>query len=97
MRSRLTVLPTSWRGVRWRFFEPGGRPGPELTPRERQVTTLAAMGKSNEEIAKELTLSVLTIRTHIHRAMTKLNARDRAQLVAIAYQTGLVQPGPRVR
>ncbi|MGW5650636.1 response regulator transcription factor [Streptomyces humi] len=69
----------------------------ELTPRERQVTALAAEGKSNEEIAEELTLSVLTVRTHIHRAMTKLNARDRAQLVVIAYQTGLVQPVPRVR
>ncbi|MEU6555722.1 response regulator transcription factor [Streptomyces sp. NPDC046915] len=67
----------------------------ELTPREREVTALAAEGRSNDEIAAELVLSVLTVRTHIHRAMTKLGARDRAQLVVIAYQTGLVRPTPR--
>jgi hypothetical protein len=51
-------------------------------------------GKSNIEIAEHLTLSPLTVRTHVHRAMTKLDARDRAQLVVIAYQTGLVQAPP---
>nr|WP_260860011.1 MMPL family transporter [Streptomyces cupreus] len=66
----------------------------ELTGREREVMALAAEGKSNGEIAELLTVSPLTVRTHIHRAMTKLNARDRAQLVVIAYQTGLVQAGP---
>ncbi|OXY97704.1 response regulator transcription factor [Streptomyces diastatochromogenes] len=66
----------------------------DLTPREREVTALAARGRSNAEIAAELVLSVLTVRTHIQRAMTKLAARDRAQLVVIAYQTGLVRlPG----
>ncbi|MER6344968.1 response regulator transcription factor [Streptomyces sp. NPDC001595] len=66
----------------------------ELTGREREVMALAAEGKSNTEIAEDLFLSPLTVRTHIHRAMTKLGARDRAQLVVIAYQSGLVQPAP---
>ncbi|MFE6336143.1 response regulator [Streptomyces sp. NPDC057798] len=66
----------------------------ELTVREREVMALAAEGRSNGEIAELLTVSPLTVRTHVHRAMTKLNARDRAQLVVIAYQTGLVQAGP---
>ncbi|MBG0853762.1 response regulator transcription factor [Streptomyces spinoverrucosus] len=66
----------------------------DLTDREREVMSLAAEGKSNTEIAEHLTLSPLTIRTHIHRAMTKLSARDRAQLVVIAYQTGLVRATP---
>ncbi|MFF4981126.1 response regulator [Streptomyces sp. NPDC001046] len=66
----------------------------ELTGREREVMALAAEGKSNAEIAELLVVSPLTVRTHIHRAMTKLNARDRAQLVVIAYQTGLVQVRP---
>ncbi|MFI7405958.1 response regulator [Streptomyces sp. NPDC049541] len=68
----------------------------ELTVREREVMALAAEGKSNTEIAEDLTVSPLTARTHIHRAMTKLGARDRAQLVVMAYQSGLVQPGPPV-
>ncbi|GCD98453.1 response regulator transcription factor [Embleya hyalina] len=66
----------------------------DLTPREQEVTILAAHGKSNDRIAAELVLSVLTVRTHIQRAMTKLGARDRAQLVVIAYQSGLVRPEP---
>jgi DNA-binding NarL/FixJ family response regulator len=66
----------------------------DLTVREREVMALAAEGRSNTEIAEDLTLSPLTVRTHIHRAMTKLNARDRAQLVVIAYQTGLVRAVP---
>ncbi|MFJ7335530.1 response regulator [Streptomyces sp. NPDC101110] len=66
----------------------------DLTVREREVMALAAEGRSNTEIAEDLTLSPLTVRTHIHRAMTKLHARDRAQLVVIAYQTGLVRAMP---
>ncbi|MEU2746795.1 response regulator transcription factor [Streptomyces collinus] len=66
----------------------------DLTVREREVMALAAEGRSNTEIAEDLTLSPLTVRTHIHRAMTKLHARDRAQLVVIAYQTGLVRAAP---
>ena len=53
---------------------------------------LAAEGKSNAEIADVLFLSPLTVRTHVQRAMTKLDARDRAQRVVIAYQSGLVRP-----
>jgi DNA-binding NarL/FixJ family response regulator len=63
-----------------------------LTAREREVMALAAEGSSNAEIAARLTVSPLTVRTHIQRAMTKLHARDRTQLVVIAYQTGLVRP-----
>ncbi|WP_331773161.1 response regulator transcription factor (plasmid) [Embleya sp. NBC_00888] len=66
----------------------------DLTPREQEVTVLAAHGESNDRIAEKLVLSVLTVRTHIQRAMTKLGARDRAQLVVIAYQNGLVHPEP---
>ncbi|MEU0845429.1 response regulator transcription factor [Streptomyces sp. NPDC005962] len=65
-----------------------------LTDREREVTALAAYGKSNAEIADQLVLSPLTVRSHIQRAMTKVDARDRAQLVVIAYQSGLVKPRP---
>lgn len=66
----------------------------ELTAREREVMALAAGGLSNDEIAAELHLSRHTVRTHIQRAMIKLQARDRAQLVVIAYQTGLVRQAP---
>ncbi|CAM5734195.1 DNA-binding response regulator OS=Streptomyces alboniger OX=132473 GN=CP975_09520 PE=4 SV=1 [Streptomyces alboniger] len=66
----------------------------DLTVREREVMALAAEGLSNTEIADDLTLSPLTVRTHVHRAMTKLGARDRAQLVVMAYQTGLVRAAP---
>ncbi|GAQ56154.1 response regulator transcription factor [Streptomyces acidiscabies] len=65
-----------------------------LTDREREVMSLAALGKSNAEIAEQLVLSHLTVRSHIQRAMTKLHARDRAQLVVIAYQSGLVEAKP---
>ena len=66
----------------------------ELTAREREVMAMAAEGATNNKIAERLFLSPLTVRTHIQRAMMKLHARDRAQLVVIAYQTGLVQPAP---
>ncbi|WP_086754891.1 LuxR C-terminal-related transcriptional regulator, partial [Streptomyces griseiscabiei] len=65
-----------------------------LTTREREVMSLAAEGHSNDEIAEKLYVSPLTVRTHIHRAMTKLGARDRAQLVVMAYQSGLVRVTP---
>ncbi|MDP9869877.1 MULTISPECIES: response regulator transcription factor [Streptosporangium] len=63
-----------------------------LTQREREVLALVGRGLSNDEIGGELFLSPATARTHVSRAMTKLGARDRAQLVVIAYQTGLVGP-----
>ncbi|WP_432867947.1 response regulator [Microbispora rosea] len=63
-----------------------------LTEREREVLALVGRGLSNHEIGAELSLSPATARTHVSRAMTKLAARDRAQLVVIAYQTGLVSP-----
>lgn len=67
-----------------------------LTDREREVTALVADGMSNTEIARQLTLSPLTVKTHVNHAMTKLDARDRAQLVVLAYQTGLARaPRPR--
>ncbi|WP_046916747.1 response regulator transcription factor, partial [Streptomyces stelliscabiei] len=65
-----------------------------LTTREREVMSLAAEGRSNDEIAEKLYVSPLTVRTHVHRAMTKLGARDRAQLVVMAYQSGLVRVLP---
>jgi DNA-binding NarL/FixJ family response regulator len=64
-----------------------------LTDREREVLALVASGLNNDEIAKELYLSPLTAKTHVSRILTKLGARDRAQLVVIAYETGLVSPG----
>jgi DNA-binding NarL/FixJ family response regulator len=66
-----------------------------LTEREREVMALVAEGLSNEEIAARLFLSPLTAKTHVSRILTKLNARDRAQLVVLAYETGLVTPGSR--
>ncbi|WP_228447452.1 response regulator [Streptomyces paludis] len=67
-----------------------------LTAREREVMALAAEGLPNDEIADICAISPLTVRTHIQRAMAKLKARDRAQLVVIAYRTGLVRPPPPV-
>jgi DNA-binding NarL/FixJ family response regulator len=64
-----------------------------LTEREREVVALAGTGLSNDEIAEKLFISPATSRTHVSRAMSKLGARDRAQLVVFAYETGLVTPG----
>jgi DNA-binding NarL/FixJ family response regulator len=66
----------------------------ELTAREREVMALVAYGLTNHEIARRLVVSPATAKTHVTRTMVKLHARDRAQLVALAYQTGLVVPGP---
>ena len=72
------------------------RPAKELdvlTDREREVLTLVAGGLTNDEIGQRLYLSPATARTHVSRIMTKLAARDRTQLVVLAYETGLVRPG----
>ena len=61
-----------------------------LTPREREIAAWVATGRSNDEIARELMLSIATVRTHVGRAMLKLHARDRAQLVVFAVQAGLM-------
>ncbi|WP_129285810.1 response regulator transcription factor [Streptomyces sp. GZWMJZ-114] len=96
------LSPTATRTLIKKFLmspSPGTHLAPErllteLTAREREIMGLAAEGKTNAEIARDLTLSPLTVRTHIHRAMTKLGARDRAQLVVIAYQSGLARVAP---
>jgi DNA-binding NarL/FixJ family response regulator len=67
----------------------------QLTDREREVLTLVGGGLSNDQIAAKLYVSPLTAKTHVSRIMTKLAARDRAQLVVVAYETGLVTPGGR--
>ncbi|WP_137121395.1 response regulator [Segeticoccus rhizosphaerae] len=78
----------------------GTRPDPEriaalerLTEREREVVALVGEGLSNEEIAGRLFLSPATAKTHVSRAMVKVGARDRAQLVVLAYEGGLIRPG----
>ena len=75
-----------------------GQPPPSrrfdvLTDREREVVALVAAGLTNEEIAGKLFISPATAKTHVSRAMIKLGARDRAQLVVLAYESGLVRPG----
>ena len=77
-----------------RSKEPAGVVGlDELTEREREVMALVGIGLSNEEIARRLVVSPLTAKTHVSRTMVKLGARDRAQLVVLAYESGLVRPG----
>jgi len=82
-------------GERATGVSPYGEPDQRLdvlTEREREVMALVALGLGNDEIAIRLTLSPLTAKTHVNRAMTKLGARDRAQLVVLAYRCGLVRP-----
>jgi DNA-binding NarL/FixJ family response regulator len=67
----------------------------DLTAREREVLTLVGGGLSNDEIAARLFLSPLTAKTHVSRTMSKIGARDRAQLVVLAYESGLVVPGTK--
>jgi DNA-binding NarL/FixJ family response regulator len=77
-----------------RAKEPAGAPDlARLTDREREVVTLVAGGLTNDEIAGRLIMSGATAKTHVSRAMVKVGARDRAQLVVFAYEAGLVRPG----
>ena len=96
------LSPAATRGLIARFLarpEPGSPADPTalaaLTPRELEVLRLVAAGLSNQEIAERLFVTQATAKTHANRAMAKLGARDRAQLVVIAYETGLVHPGGR--
>jgi DNA-binding NarL/FixJ family response regulator len=77
-----------------RAKEPLALPGiDDLTEREREVMGLVALGLSNDEIAQRLVVSPATAKTHVSRIMIKLRARDRAQLVVFAYESGLARPG----
>ncbi|MFE9247631.1 response regulator [Streptomyces sp. NPDC007088] len=95
------LSPAATKGLIASFLaQGGGRTGAEadgarlatLTTREREVLVQVAGGLSNDEIAERLAVSPLTVKTHVNRAMAKLGARDRAQLVVIAYESGLVRP-----
>lgn len=94
------LSPRATKSVVARFLsqphETSGRVDPSmdvLTEREREIVILVAHGLSNDDIAAKLFVSPLTAKTHVNRAMTKLAARDRAQLVVLAYQSGLVRAG----
>ncbi|WP_371572514.1 response regulator [Streptomyces sp. NBC_01314] len=94
------LSPAATRSLISRFLSqpaPYGPTDPDrvaaLTPREREVMTLVATGLSNQDIAEQLFVTPVTVKTHLNRAMAKLGARDRAQLVVIAYETGMVRPG----
>ncbi|MFF8523979.1 response regulator [Streptomyces werraensis] len=95
------LSPAATRSLVARFLaSPAGAPPQDagrldvLTPREREMVALVATGLSNQEIAERMVLSPFTVRAHVQRAMTKLEARDRAQLVVIAYRTGLARVTP---
>ena len=101
-RGDALLSPTATKGLISRFLaQPADPAGPVpaeldlLTDREREVLTLVAAGLSNDGIAERLYVSPLTAKTHVNRAMLKLGAHDRAQMVIIAYETGLVRPGSR--
>ena len=93
--TRRLITDLATRPERPKPSDTSGRALVALTEREREVMVLVAEGLSNDEIAARLFLSPLTSKTHVSRIMTKLNARDRAQLVVMAYETGLVTPGGR--
>ncbi|MFF9013962.1 response regulator [Streptomyces sp. NPDC014870] len=99
------LSPVATKGLIAKFLAQGGSSDPEgddapaysqrlaaLTTREREVLVLVAGGHSNDEIAERLDVSPLTVKTHVNRTMAKLGARDRAQLVVTAYESGLVRP-----
>ncbi|MCM2392496.1 response regulator [Streptomyces albipurpureus] len=96
------LSPVATKGLIAKFLAQGDMDTPEsetyserlgaLTSREREVLVLVAGGHTNDEIAERLQVSPLTVKTHVNRAMAKLGARDRAQLVVTAYESGLVRP-----
>lgn len=100
-RGEALLSPRATRSLIARFLAQPGDGAPAvrpdslavLTDREREIVALVALGLSNQDIATRLYLSPLTVKTHVNRAMAKLDVRDRAQLVVIAYQTGLVRAG----
>ncbi|WBB96991.1 response regulator transcription factor [Solwaraspora sp. WMMA2080] len=100
------LSPAATRSLIERYVLPGhppaaavSRPNPasealdQLTDREREVLLLVARGRSNQQIAQDLVISPHTAKTHVNRIMTKLYAHDRAQLVILAYESGLLTPG----
>ncbi|AYY13488.1 DNA-binding response regulator [Actinobacteria bacterium YIM 96077] len=92
------IAPSVTRRLIAQIASQASRPAPdihlgELTEREREVLVLVATGLSNDEIAERLVVSPATAKTHVSRIMTKLGARDRAQLVVQAYESGLIAPG----
>ncbi|MEU8523172.1 response regulator transcription factor [Streptomyces sp. NBC_01216] len=103
------LSPAATRGLIATFLAQGGGADPDddepgrsrserlaaLTTREREVLVLVAGGLSNDEIAERLRVSPLTVKTHVNRTMAKIGARDRAQLVVTAYESGLVRPKAR--
>jgi DNA-binding NarL/FixJ family response regulator len=96
------LSPAATKGLVAQFLTTQPSPGRDddaaslalLTPREREVLILVATGLSNDDIADGLVVSTSTVKTHVNRAMMKLNVRDRAQLVVFAYQNGLVRVDP---
>jgi DNA-binding NarL/FixJ family response regulator len=101
-RGEALLSPIATQGLITRFLsQPDRQPAPTpeklsvLTDREREIVALVATGASNDDIAEGLAVSPLTVKTHVSRALLKLGARDRAQLVVLAYETGLVRPGER--
>ncbi|TCO48838.1 response regulator [Actinocrispum wychmicini] len=97
-RGDALIAPAVTRRLIAEFAGRVDRPAPSprlnsLTEREREVMVLVANGLSNDEIAEKLVLSPATAKTHVSRIMTKLSVRDRAQLVVLAYESGMVKPG----
>jgi len=87
------LFPASTRAVIERFAGPGAQELPELTEREQDVLRELARGRSNQEIASGLFVSVETVKSHVASILTKLGVRDRTQAVIVAYETGFVRPG----
>ncbi|MEY9844711.1 response regulator [Streptacidiphilus sp. MAP5-3] len=99
-RGEALLTPAATKELISRFLSQPDRTNPTpaptslsaLTDREREIVSLVATGLSNDEIGEQLAVSPLTVKTHVSRALLKLGARDRAQLVVLAYESGLVRP-----